>query len=65
MGSRVKNFNITGVHGKMRVLKPIYTGNCPERGAWTVFRFKGGVFDKKKGSGVFEVGLIPQCTLWV
>ena len=49
----------------MRVLKPIYTGNCPERGAWTVFRFKGGVFDKKKGSGVFEVGLIPQCTLWV
>ena len=28
-----------------------------KKGAWTVCRCKGG--------GIFEGGLIPQCTLWV
>ena len=42
-----KNFDIFGVHVKIRVLeggfyeKPIYKGNCLKRGAWTVCRFKG------------------------
>ena len=30
----------------------------PEKGAWTVCRFKGGL-GKKQGGGVFEEGLIP------
>ena len=41
--------------------------NCLIRGAWTVCRFKGGGGEglgKKEGGSVFEVGLIPQCTLW-
>ena len=46
---RMKNFNIMGVHWKIRFL----------RGAWTFFRFKGrGELGKKEGGG-----LIPQCTL--
>ena len=32
-------------------------------GAWAVFRFKGGGAWQERGSGVFEWGLIPQCTL--
>ena len=35
----------------------------PKEGeAWTVCRFKGGL-TKKRGGGVFEGELIPQCTL--
>ena len=34
-------------------------------GAWTTCRFKGGEggYGKKEEGGVFEGGLIPQCTL--
>ena len=54
----MKNFNIFGVHWKIRLLggleKPIYRGNCLKRGgAWTVCWFKGGL-GKKEGGGVFE-----------
>ena len=42
--------------------KQIYRGNCLKRGSWTGCRFKGGL-DEKEGGGVFEGGLIPQCTL--
>ena len=42
----MENFNIFGVHGKIRVFeereyhkKPIYRGDCLKR-AWTVCRFK-------------------------
>ena len=34
-------------------------GNCLKMGAWTVFRFKGGIAKEES-----EGGLIPQCTLW-
>ena len=38
--------------------------DCLERGTWKVCRFEGvGVSKKKSGGGVFEGGLIPQCTL--
>ena len=30
---------------------------------WAVCRFNGGGLGKKEGGGVFERGLIPQCTL--
>ena len=77
MGSRMKNFNIFGVHGKIQVLggqgggvheKPIYRGDCLKRDgwAWTVRIFKGGTW-QEGGGGIFEGGLggglIPQCTL--
>ena len=50
----MKNFNILGVHGKIRVLgeggvyeKPIYKGDCLKRGAWIVCRFKGGAWQER------------------
>ena len=39
-------------------------GDCLKRQAWTVYRFKGGGAWHKRGSGVFEGGSIPQCTIW-
>ena len=54
MGWRMKNFNIFGVYGKIRVLeggheKPIYRGDCLKKGgAWIVFGFRGGL-GKKDG----------------
>ena len=69
----MKNFNKfgVGVHGKIRVLEGGFTknqytgGDCLKRvrGTWTVCRFKGELGKKVVGVG-FEVGLIPQCTLW-
>ena len=54
----MKNFNILGIHGKIRVLgggshKTIYRGDCLKRG--------GGGWQER--GIVFEGGLIPQCTL--
>ena len=53
------NFNIFGVHRKIRVLggvhkKPIYRGDCLKTGgegggAWTVCRFKEGLGKKEWG----------------
>ena len=39
-------------------------GGLPKKGggAWTVSQFKGGTW-QERGGGVFEDGLIPQCTL--
>ena len=43
----MKSFNTFGVHWKIQLLgrgdleKPIYKGDCPKRGAWTVCWFKG------------------------
>ena len=37
-------------------------GDYLKKEAWKVCRFKGGL-GKKEGGGVFERGLIPQCTL--
>ena len=54
MGLKIKNFNILGVHQKIRRLggdlaKNRYRGeDCLNTGAWTVCRFKGGL-GKKKG----------------
>ena len=63
----MKNFNIFGFHGKIGFLKT--KGDCLKRrgaGAWVVCRFKGGgVLGKKERGGVFEGGLIPQCTLCI
>ena len=61
----MKNFNIFGVHWKSNV-----EGGLPKKGgAWTVCRFKGREgrgrdLARKRGGGVLEEGLIPQCTLW-
>ena len=69
----MKNFHILRVHGKTRALegwvheKPMYRGGCLKRGAWTgagQFADLRGGLGKKVGGGVFEMGLIPQCTLW-
>ena len=65
---------LEGVAGKERVTffrgdcnfhmknKTWYIGGCLKKGAWTVCRFKGGL-GKKDGGGVFEGGMIPQCTV--
>ena len=58
-----------GVHRKIRLLgrcmKNQYIGGeFPKKGAWIVCRFMRGP-GKKDGVDVFEVGLRPQCTLWV
>ena len=65
-----KNFNILGVHGKIRVLgrrggrgarvevtkKQYIGGDCLKReGTWTVCRFKKGT-SQESGGGVFEGG---------
>ena len=83
----MKNFNILGVQGKIRVLgvrggggggggheKPICKGESPKKGAWTIWRFKGGLCKKEEGD-VFE-GLLMhtmtsdefvfrQCLVWL
>ena len=64
----MENFNNLGVHRKIWVLggvheKPIYRGGLPKKGAWTIHTFKGGGW-QEIGGGVFEGGVIPQCTLW-
>ena len=63
MGIHWKIWFLRGVHEK-----PIYRGELPKKGAWTVYRFKGGWGGgggKKEGGGVFEGGMIPQCALCV
>ena len=70
----MKNFKLLGFteksdfYGGVRK-KPIYRERLPENGggrggAFTVCRFNrgGGLANKRRG-GVFEGGLIPQCTL--
>ena len=65
----MKNFNILGIHWKIRLLgggltKPIE--NCLKEGggAWTVYRFKRGL-GKKEGGGVFEGGDTPMHALYI
>ena len=41
--------------------KIIFKGDCLKWEAWTVCRFNRGL-DENDGDGVFERGLIPQCT---
>ena len=50
----MKNFNILGVHGKIRVLGGGFTknqyrggGDCVKGKVWTVCQFKGGLARKK------------------
>ena len=67
MGLTMKNFNIFGVHWKIWVLggvggggltKNQYRGgNCLRRGAWTVYRFKGGGGLARKKGMVFLRGV--------
>ena len=67
MGLGKKNFNL-GFTEKSDFQvggqeKPIYRGELPRKwGAWTVWKFKERL-DEKEWDGVFEGGLIPQCTL--
>ena len=62
MGLKMKNVNIMGVHqflvegGHKKI---IYIRNCLKRG---LGQFAGGLA-KNREEGVFEGGLIPQCTL--
>ena len=60
----MKNFNIFGVHGKIRFKgvevgvgvghkKPIWNKGLPKKGTWTVCRFKGSLVRK----GVFLTGV--------
>ena len=44
MGSKKHPFFRGGESQK----KPYTGGNCPKRGAWTAYRFKGGGLAKKK-----------------
>ena len=69
----MKNFNILGVHVKLRILrwgggghvKPIYRGGITLMGVtWTACRFQ--ISDLMGGAGAggtFEGRLTPQCTL--
>ena len=64
---RMKNFNNMGVHCKMRFLvgvkKQYIGGYCLKRGGGLDrLQIYGGSLGNKRG-GVFEGGLIPQCTL--
>ena len=52
----LKNWIFRGVHEK-----PIYRGELPEKGGMD--SLQRGVLAKKEGGGIFEEGLIPQCTL--
>ena len=58
MGLTMKNFNNFGVHGKIKFLveggggltENQYRGwDCLKREAWTVYRFKGGSWQKRGG----------------
>ena len=77
----MKNFNILGVQGKIRVLgvggvmkNQYIRGNHLKGGAWTIWRFKGELCKKEEGD-VFE-GLLMhtmtsdefvfrQCLVWL
>ena len=54
---RMKNFNILGVHWKIRLLRGgpwktnIEEGDCLKRGAWRICWFKGGGLARKRGGG--------------
>ena len=67
----MKSVNILGVHGKIRVLEGVFTKNqymgsvgLPKKGGLGKFANLREGLGKKEGSGVFEGGVIPQCTLW-
>ena len=76
----MKNFNISGVHWKIRLLggegvtkKQYRGGELPKKGGLGQFadlRDGLGQFAnlrgawQERGGGVFERGLIPQCPLW-
>ena len=61
----MKNFNIFRVHWKIQFLggiheKQIYTGGLDS------FQIqRGGTWQERGGGGVFEGGLILQCTQWM
>ena len=67
----MKNFNIFGVHDRIRFLgggftKNQYIGGLPKRGeTWIVGRFKGGLARKRVVVFLRWARLIPQCTLWL
>ena len=62
-----KSFNITGIFTeklKNQVFRQAGMGGVRKKQwIWTVCRFKWGIW-QKRGGGVFEGGLKPQCTLW-
>ena len=69
LGLRIKKLILWEFTGKIRLLgrcmKKQYIGvNCLKKSAWIVCRFRKGLGKKEVGD-VFEVGLRPQCTLWV
>ena len=57
-----------GVYWKIQLLgggglrKTNIEGGLHKKGAWTVCRFNGGAW-QERGGGVFDGGLIPQCTI--
>ena len=69
----MKNFNILGVHVKLRILrwgggghvKPIYRGGITLMGVtWTACRFQiSDLMGGPGAGGTFEGRLTPQCTL--
>ena len=72
MGLRMKHFNIMGVYRKIQFLvggggshktNTQGGGELPKKGAWSVCRFKGWGTGQKRGSGVFQRGVLPQCPL--
>ena len=60
----MKNFNIFGVHWKIRLLggleKPIYRGECLKRGSLDSLLIQGGLGKKEWGGGGFEGGWYPN-----
>ena len=67
----MKNFNILGIHWKIWLSeggvhkKQIKRRDCPKRGAWTAWKFKGRTC-QERGDSVFwrgRGGLIPRYTL--
>ena len=58
---RMKNFNIFGVHWKIRLLggleKPIYRGECLKRGSLDSLLIQGGLGKKEWGGGVVLGGV--------
>ena len=73
----MKNFNSMGIHWKIWFLrgvheKPIYRGELPKKGAWTVCRFKGRL-GTKEGEGCwylnahyayFQKLVLEQFLIW-
>ena len=69
---RMKNFDIFGVHWKIRLLRggggdqknQYIEGIAKNVGAWTVCWFKEGrVASQERAGGAFEGGLIPSWPL--